>query len=273
MTWGDARDLHRAEIGTGTTMLLMHGGLGLDHTYLRGAHDQLSSNIKRVYYDHRGNGRSARGIGTAEHVNWQDDAAALLDLLGERRAVIYGHSYGAWLALGFALRYPERVAGLVLCGVSAAFDYLPSVLEYVRRGDPSIAEAFFAVLERPPDTDEQFGRVWKSILPLYFQSKARSDLFDSTYYSAEGFRLGNACMATYDLRSQLHTVRTPTLVLAGVHDFITPISQARSVAAAIAGAELVEFANSGHFPFAEESSVYVDVVWKWLSANVQDSAR
>ena len=43
--------------GTGVPCLMMHGGLGLDHTYLRGL-DIVDDVLDLVYYDHRHNGRS-----------------------------------------------------------------------------------------------------------------------------------------------------------------------------------------------------------------------
>ena len=128
--------LYYETAGSGPTILTMHGGLGLDHSYLR-AHDVLTDRYRVVYYDHRGNGRSPAGEGTVDLARWQDDAAALLDQLGEQQAIIYGHSFGAWIALGFALRYPTRVRALVLCGAAAAFDYLDESRRSWRRGRPS----------------------------------------------------------------------------------------------------------------------------------------
>jgi proline iminopeptidase len=51
--------LFYTESGTGVPCLVMHGGLGLDHTYLRGL-DIVSDVLHLVYYDHRHNGRSGR---------------------------------------------------------------------------------------------------------------------------------------------------------------------------------------------------------------------
>jgi len=257
-------DLHHETTGQGPTILMMHGGLGLDHSYLRTHHDHLAERFRVVFYDHRGNGRSTRGAGPADHMTWHADASALLDGLEVPRAIIYGHSYGAWLALGFALRYPERVQAIVLCGVSAAFDYVPEVLEHVQAGPAAIAQRFLALLATAPTTDDAFGAAWLDILPLYFHGPAQPELFARTIYSAEGYRLGSACMASYDVARRLPEIISPALVLAGRHDFITPIREGRRVASAISGAELVEFAASGHFPFAEEPEVYRAALTEWL---------
>ena len=101
-------DLHFESIGAGDPILMMHGGLGLDLASLTPWHDRLARRARLLYYDPRWNGRSGRS-GPAGFDTWQSDAAALLDHLGIARATIYGHSYGAWIALAFAARNPHRI--------------------------------------------------------------------------------------------------------------------------------------------------------------------
>lgn len=85
--------------GQGHPVLIMHGGLGLDHTYFRPWLDKLADVAELIYYDHRANGRSARpsvieGIG---HETWAADADALRAHLGYDRIILLGHSYGGFL--------------------------------------------------------------------------------------------------------------------------------------------------------------------------------
>ena len=51
--------LHVEQIGAGHPCLVMHGGLGLDHTYLRPL-NELGDRLRLVHYDQRCNGRSER---------------------------------------------------------------------------------------------------------------------------------------------------------------------------------------------------------------------
>jgi pimeloyl-ACP methyl ester carboxylesterase len=53
-------ELFYVEVGEGTPCLVMHGGLGFDHTWLHPWLDPLGDVMHLVYYDHRGNGRSGR---------------------------------------------------------------------------------------------------------------------------------------------------------------------------------------------------------------------
>ena len=103
------------ELGEGRVVLMMHGGLGFDHTYFRSGFDRLAAGHRVVYYDHRSNGRSGRPpIETLTIEQAADDAAGLLDHLDVAQAVVIGHSYGGFIAQEFALRHPDRLAGLVL---------------------------------------------------------------------------------------------------------------------------------------------------------------
>ena len=47
-------------LGEGPAVMVLHGGLGLDHTYLRPYFDQLADTHTVIFYDHFGNGRSER---------------------------------------------------------------------------------------------------------------------------------------------------------------------------------------------------------------------
>ncbi len=75
-------------------------------------------------HDHRGHGRSdgARGTLSSPH-DLIDDLAAAIDALGTPASappLMIGHSLGGLVALGFALRHPDRIAGLVLSSPALA---------------------------------------------------------------------------------------------------------------------------------------------------------
>src|SRR5712691_9668465 len=59
MTRAGDIELFVEEVGTGPPCLVMHGGLGIDHSSLRGL-DPLADTLRLIYYDHRCHGRSDR---------------------------------------------------------------------------------------------------------------------------------------------------------------------------------------------------------------------
>lgn len=249
-------ELYVEAIGDGPPILMMHG-LGLDHTYLRPFHDPLAETHRVIYYDHRWNGRSVRA-GDATHKQWHADAATLID-----RAVVYGHSYGAWLAIGFALAYPEKVERLVLCAASPQFDYADEVIATAQQRDPVAAKVLVDNFAHLPTEDAALGQLWQQILPLYFKGRPRPEILANTIYGAHGFAAGMAELATFSTEARLPELQMPVLILDGNWDYITPPKHARRLLAA-PHATYEEFADSGHFPFVEEPDRYLAVLRHWL---------
>ena len=107
--------LHYEERGQGPPILCIHG-TGSSALVWSEAAERLAGLGRVIAYDRRGCGRSERPepyerTSVAEHA---DDAAALLDELSATPAVVVGRSYGATVAADLAVRFPDRVAAMVL---------------------------------------------------------------------------------------------------------------------------------------------------------------
>ena len=259
-------------VGQGPPLLLLHGGVGLDHTTLRPWLEPLADQATLVFHDLRGNGRSAEPADWSRvtHDTWVADIDALRAHLGIERLVLLGHSYGGFLALDYALRHPDRVAGLVLCSTAAVMDYLPQAVEDAARRYPDRIEPFLRATAQPPASDEELARIWPAITPLYLHRPSEA-LVDSIVGRVRA-RAG-ACrrgffelLPEWDVSGRLGEIRAPTLITVGAHDFITPPEPcARRLHQGIAGSALEVFEGSGHYPFAEEPARYQEVLRAWLA--------
>ncbi|HSD90499.1 MAG TPA: alpha/beta hydrolase, partial [Kofleriaceae bacterium] len=104
--------LFAVEIGDGTPIILIHGGLA-NHLSCRGFAGPLDARFRVVTPDLRGAGRSH----FAGPLSWEllaDDIAALVRELGLLRAVIGGVSFGSGVAVKVALRHPGLVEKLLV---------------------------------------------------------------------------------------------------------------------------------------------------------------
>ncbi len=105
-------------IGAGIqTIIVVHGGPGVTHDYLRPEWDRLADSARVVYYDQRGCGRSASEL----PYSWRahlDDLGRVVDAAtgGKGRVVLAGSSWGTRLAILYAAEHPERVTAVVLSG-------------------------------------------------------------------------------------------------------------------------------------------------------------
>jgi proline iminopeptidase len=267
-------DLYFERHGRGIPILVMHGGLGLDHTYFRPWLDRLGECAELIYYDHRGNGRSSRTASLAgvDHATFAADADQLREHLGLDRFILLGHSYGGFLAQEYALRYGGEgghLAGLVLCSTAPALDYAPvTMANAMARGKPDELAALGEAFGRPMASDDDMRAIWMRILPLYFKqydAGTGQRIDHATRYSAAAWNHANAnCLPTFNTVARLAEIDLPTLVISGADDWITPPEQGRRLQAAIANAELALFERSGHFPFIEEPDKFIATVSGWL---------
>jgi proline iminopeptidase len=254
-------------------MLMMHGGPGLDHTYFTPWFDALHSQMEIIYYDHRSNGRSERpgSMAGISHDTWVEDADALRAQLGHDRIILFGHSYGGGLALEYALKYGDRLAGLVLCCTAPAFDYIDVILENAKaRGTSEQLSAFEAVLSGTLREDAEWQKMWMTYLPLYFKAYdpvVGAAMDKRTVYSVAAQNHANAhCLPEFNTLDQLSKIETPTLVISGREDWITPPAQAgERIHSRLPNSEWVVFEESGHFPFIEESGPFMQLISDWVA--------
>jgi 3-oxoadipate enol-lactonase len=100
--------------GSGPPLLLIHAGVA-DSDMWHSQVDMLAPHFQVIRFDMRGFGRSPLPSGSFRNC---DDVAGLLDALEIKRAHLIGCSFGALVAVDFALTYPERVDRLVLVAPS-----------------------------------------------------------------------------------------------------------------------------------------------------------
>jgi proline iminopeptidase len=161
-------DIFYMQHGDGLPCLVMHGGLGLDHSYLHPWLDALGADLRLVYYDHRGNGRSGRPpLDTLSFAQFCADADALREHLGFAEVAVLGHSIGGLIAQEYALCYPERVSHLILVGTAARCDFgaLPARLDRIGVA-PEILAAFAAGL----DSDAALARFFEITAPVGYHA-------------------------------------------------------------------------------------------------------
>jgi len=261
-------ELYYVEAGSGLPCLVMHGGLGVDHTYLHPWLDPLGDVLRLIYYDHRGNGRSGRpALETLTFDQFCADADTLRSARGLDRVAVMGSSYGGFIALEYALRYPERLSHLILLGTAPAFNYGPEIIANVRRKGAN-AE-MMAVFQTPNAADDnEMRHALNLIMPLYFHTfdpEHHPRLYENIIVSGAAGARSNQLLSGYDVTTRLGEIGVPTLILAGRDDFICPPSQATIMHANIDQAELVVFERSGHLPYAEEPETFFAVIHDWLA--------
>ena len=230
------------------TLILLHGGPGMDHSAFKCDLAELSQVAQLVYIDHRANGRSDDGPRRAWNLaQWGDDVRTVCDVLGIERPVVMGQSFGGFVAQSYATRHPEHPSALILSSTSPRKNLPRNLAVFERLGGEKArdtAETFYA-----DPVAEKFGDFLRDCMSLY--NRRFSDPGGMQRSVLRGEVLFNFFQHEYgefDFLPELGKVRCPTLVLGGEDDPTTPIEDQEDIAAALPS-ELVEFhrfADCGH---------------------------
>ena len=114
--------LFERRVGEGTPVVVLHGGPGADHAYLRPGFDAIASGRTLIYYEQRGGGESP--VSRETPVGWKEQVAdldALRELWGMDSLTLAGYSWGGLLAILYAVHHPDRVSRLALVSPAPAW--------------------------------------------------------------------------------------------------------------------------------------------------------
>jgi pimeloyl-ACP methyl ester carboxylesterase len=176
-----------------------------------------------------------------------DDVASLLDALGLGRAAIGGMSWGGYVALAFARRHRGRLDGLVLADTKAG----PDTAEARQGRDEAIA------LVRTQGVPAYLEKQLPKLLSPTAPDPVRKQAWAMGNQRAEAVIAGlEALRDRPDRRPELPDIRCPTVILVGAEDSLTPPAEARAMAAAIAGARVVELPGAGHLANLEAPEAF-----------------
>ncbi|MFD3445140.1 alpha/beta fold hydrolase [Microbacteriaceae bacterium 4G12] len=163
------------------------------------------------------------------------DVVAFLDALDVPSAVLVGSSSGGYVAQQVAVDHPDRVDGLVLVGAPRSLHGRPPFADDVDalrdQVDPARVRASLDWFPRYTDVPEE-----------YIEDRVR----DGTAIPAAVWRVTLAGLADARPPTEAGTIRTPALIVRGSRDELIPRQEHSALAAAIPGARLVEYDDTGH---------------------------
>jgi len=239
--------------------VLMIQGLGTDSRGWAVQRLTFGRRYRCVAVDNRGSGESSDAPRPLSLLTMAEDAVCVLDAEGIERAHIVGASMGGVIAQILAVAHPERVDGLVLACTSCRHhewrrelftEWRSLVLE---RGMSALATDGLRWLIGPR-LHQRFGR-WLDLLARILMQA-----------SPEGFaaQIDALLNASDDLRFELAAIHTPTLVVTGSQDALTPIGDAEELLELIDGAQFAELRGAAHGMMVEQPSAFNATVLGFL---------
>ena len=251
------------------TLVLLHGGPGFDHSGFKPAFSQLTDVCQIVYVDHRGNGRSEQGDPARWNLaQWGDDVKALCDVLGIERPIVYGVSFGGFVAQAYATRHPQHPGKLVLCSTAAHMDWPVMVEAFTKRGGPQAGALAQARWLSPNDESRRAYR--EHCFPLYFVRPPRDEevMSRALVHDAVNQHFAAGEFKRMDFRPQLHRITCPVLVMAGDSDPMTPMAYSETIASQLPPhrVRLERFAHCGHGIVNDQPEQHFRVLREFISS-------
>jgi pimeloyl-ACP methyl ester carboxylesterase len=246
------------------TLVCQPGGPGMSAAYFGDMAGLGSGSLRVVLLEPRGAGTSSPPAdGSYELEDYAADLDALRAHLGVERMDLLGHSHGGFVALVYAVEYPQRLGRLVLACTAAHFGAeLGAEVQaaYARHSDePWYEDALDAKARRQGwdfETSEEAAALYAREIRLWFGDGGAAadpflDAFRSQRPQLDAVHYFNDRLARgYDMRPRLHEITAPTLILNGALDFFGPQISASDLAA-IPGSRVVMLPDVGHWPFFE----------------------
>ncbi|HEY7160288.1 MAG TPA: alpha/beta hydrolase [Acidobacteriota bacterium] len=253
-------DLYYECHGSGDPVLLIPG-LGSDATTWSQFVPEFN-NYQIVIVENRGSGRSAKPEGPYSTEMMAEDAVALMDHLKISQAHIVGKSMGGMIAQWIAARWPSRVRSLILASTVMYHDrYGNELLDLAR----TVAQkaGLFAVyrLTFMLSYSREYCMNNRSRLE---QMEALIAKLDGNELLRGYFEQSFACQK-HDSRAIASKIQSPTLVIVGQDDLITPAQESKNLAAVIPNAQLHIFSKGGHGFWREFPGEVNSVVRQFLN--------
>lgn len=235
----DGAKIYWESVGEGPP-LMMVAGLGGVATYWTPQMETFSKDYRVIVHDQRGTGRSSQ-IAVKSVEQMADDALAVMDAAGVKRALYLGHSTGGAIGVALALKHPDRIAGLVINASTTHGDAYRHKLLGLRKtllemGRPDAYASYTTLL----------------LYPHWYINQHYDHLIADEARSVQS--MGNAeaqasrldAILNFDPRAKLGLLKVPTLVLCARDDILTPLYFSEEYAALIPDAKLITLETGGH---------------------------
>ncbi|CAG9622315.1 alpha/beta fold hydrolase [Sutcliffiella rhizosphaerae] len=239
--------------GTGEPIIFTHGH-SMYHKQWDPQVKPLSKNYQTIVWDVRGHGNSSLPLGDVDPEDFSRDLISLLDYLGIESAVLCGLSMGGHISIQTAVRYPERVKGLILIGTPFTNSF-----------------NWFEKYSTP------ISKLSLRFIPFHYTSKWTADIIskinpDNHAFVMEAFSKmtkdnflrhwsGNLRMES---RHDLHKIQCPTMILHGDKDNMVGRQQ-QYLAKNIMDAEFFTITNAHHLTNRDNPEEVTDYITQFMN--------
>ena len=230
---------------------------------------ELSKHFQVITFDPRGIGRSISGLVDSANISMRvfaEDVLSILDELGIEKADVLGASFGGFVALKFALTFPERLNKLILActsfgGPQHVAPEPEILLGFVSTEGMNTSERIRKFMA--PAFTEEFNRTHSETVEKVCRLRDESAVSEKIYLAQL------TAATTFDFECRVEDIASETLILTGDRDKIVPKENSINLAERIPNAKLRIIKNGSHMFFIENADEFNELVVNFLSQDDQ----
>jgi pimeloyl-ACP methyl ester carboxylesterase len=236
-------NLHVQVMGEGAPLVMLHGLLvGSMASWYFGAAPRLARRFRVLLSDLRGHGLSSPAATGYDLPTLADDLHAMVPMAGAGSATLVGHSYGALIALRYALTHRHRVRRLVLVDAPLPPSQVPELSAFLERRPEDMVAALPQPLQDGVTGGSRQGRrLLQTLKRLVTESSLLADLAREPDFTDQ----------------ELAALDVPTLLIYGDRSGCRPAGE--RLARVLPHAQL-RFLPGGHFLPSEQPALLADLL-------------
>lgn len=267
-------------------LLLLNGGPGLTHEYFECFESFLpAAGIEFIYYDQLGCGNSDNPNDTAlwslpRYVEEVEQVRKALNL-SKNNFYLLGHSWGAILAMDYAVKYQQHLKGLILsnmmCDAAEYDDYAANVL--AKQMNPLVLDTLRTI---EASNDFNNPKYMELLMPHFYAkhicriplaewpepvtrsfSKINASLYVTMQGPSEFGIAGN--LETWSRKSDLKNIRVPALTIGATHDTMDP-EHMKWMAAELPNGSFLFCERGSHMCFYDDQETYMRGLVRFIEA-------
>jgi pimeloyl-ACP methyl ester carboxylesterase len=258
----DGLEMYYEIEGDGPAVVFI-GGMTQDHVgWMTQVPAVSAAGYRCVTFDSRDAGQTAPSAKPYDIRQMAGDTLGLMDAIGVSSAHIVGLSMGGMIGQEMAIDSPHRVSSLTLvCTCAAIEPQMAGILRAWKAARPHCDEVDFVLMLSSWLFTHRFYQHAAAVEG--FLQLVRNNPFPQ---SVAGFIRQCDAVLAHDTRDRVSAITTPTRVIVGTEDALTPARYSQWLADSIPGAELIQVPNAAHLLSLETPDEFNRVLIEFLQA-------
>jgi len=264
----DGASIFIREIGTGDTVLVLHGGWGAEHSYLIDPFLKYTNQAHFIFYYQTGSLRSKCEDSLISIENHVQDVERIRVALGVDKLIIVAHSMGGFIAMSYLQKYPNHIKGLILIDPVPAKSNVKALTEDIQASAlkrwerQNVIDTLFAhglQLKINKDYSSKQKGLWHRItfsaINIHDIKNWRKVKGEFYWNDKIAMLAANSGPQEWDFTIQMKKSNLPIFVIEGDDDYL-PYDFQKQWLSLVPNAELKLIPNAGHLCWIDQPQIF-----------------